>query len=440
MNKPRVAVVKYERPVESVRKAIELSHGLEHLHADSKVFIKPNIVTWSKNVAIPKFGVITTSRVVEDVVVYLKEHGIDDIAIGEGTVSDPKEKGLQEHAFETLGYGVLAKRYGVKTVSILEGPFQKVDLGDGLTLNFSAEVLNSDFLVNLPVLKTHAQTVVSLGMKNLKGTIDIESRKKCHNADTRKDLHYMIARIADPMPPMFTLIDGIFSLEYGPGYDGRARRSNILAASSDLLSADLAGARLLGYEALMAPHLLHAVKRGNRAPDLSDIDLQGERLEDIGAHHEYDIKYAEDGKLSAFLAKAGIKGLSYPKFDSTMCTYCSGINGPIYAALAGAWDNTPWDEVEVLTGKMMKPTPGKKRTILLGKCIYNANKHNPDIFEMIPVKGCPPSPKAIVNAFHKAGIPIAYDAFESYRDRFIPYFRKRYEGKAEFDESFYTIV
>jgi len=39
---------------------------------------------------------------------------------------------------------------------------------------------------------------------------------------------------------------------------------------------------------------------------------------------------------------------------------------------------------------MMKPTPGKKKTILIGKCIYQANKDNPDIQEMIAVKGCPP--------------------------------------------------
>ena len=46
-------------------------------------------------------------------------------------------------------------------------------------------MLESDFLVNIPVLKTHVQTVVSLGIKNIKGLIDIESRKKC-TVQTRK--------------------------------------------------------------------------------------------------------------------------------------------------------------------------------------------------------------------------------------------------------------
>lgn len=55
--------------------------------AKARVFIKPNIVFWTKAVPFPKWGVITTSRVVEDMVVLLKERGVDDITIGEGTVT-----------------------------------------------------------------------------------------------------------------------------------------------------------------------------------------------------------------------------------------------------------------------------------------------------------------------------------------------------------------
>ena len=61
---------------------------------------------------------ITTSRVVEDVIILLKERGIDDITIGEGTVTmNPKDTATPAHAFETLGYGVLKKRYGINYVN-----------------------------------------------------------------------------------------------------------------------------------------------------------------------------------------------------------------------------------------------------------------------------------------------------------------------------------
>jgi uncharacterized protein (DUF362 family) len=69
MKKSLVSIVKYEKPLDSVRKAVELSQGLDHLPANAKVFIKPNIVFWTKATNFPKYGVITTSRIVEDMVV-----------------------------------------------------------------------------------------------------------------------------------------------------------------------------------------------------------------------------------------------------------------------------------------------------------------------------------------------------------------------------------
>lgn len=436
-----VSIVRYEAPLESVRKAVELSRGLNQVSFNAKVFIKPNIVFWTRLVPFPKWGVITTSRVVEDVVILLKERGIRDITIGEGTVTmNPRDRETPAHAFETLGYGVLRKRYGVKHVNAFERPFEKVDLGDGVVLRFNPDILESDFVVDLPVLKTHNQTVVSLAIKNLKGVLDINSRKKCHSADPTKDLNYLIARLPDRLPPIFALLDGIFTNERGPGFDGRMRRSNLLVASSDVLSADLVGARVLGYDPSEVPHLVHAARNHNRPLDLSDIEIVGEPVEEVTAPHEYDFSYTEteDGSLPVPMAKQGIKGLFYRKYDLSMCTYCSGLNGLILTAIRNAWSGEPWDDVEVLTGKMMKPTAGKKKTILIGKCIYQANKDSPDIQEMIAVKGCPPKPEAIVKALHRAGIDVNPSLFENIE--LLPgFFMARYEGKAEFDESFFKI-
>ena len=139
MEKSVVAIVHYEKPLESVRKAVELCRGLDDVPADAKVFIKPNIAYWTKAVPFPKWGVVTTSRVVEDMVILLRERGIDDI-IGEGTVTmDPKDRETAVHIYKTLGYDVLESRYGVKYVNIFERPFEKVDLGAGVILNFNKD-------------------------------------------------------------------------------------------------------------------------------------------------------------------------------------------------------------------------------------------------------------------------------------------------------------
>jgi len=439
MGKPVAAIVRYEKPLESLRKAVDLCGGLNDLPAKARVFIKPNIVFWTRKVAFPKWGVITTSRIIEDAVSLLKERGIDDITIGEGMVVLTGDKETPAHAFESLGYNLLNQRYGVKVLNVFEREFKEVDLGNGETLKYNADILDSDFVVDIPVLKTHAQTVVSLGIKNLKGTIDINSRKKCHNEDPEKDLHYWVARLADPMPPMLTILDGIYSTERGPGFDGRIRRSNLIVVSADVLAADMVGAKVLGYEPSQVPHLVHAARNRNRPCDVSEIGIVGEKIEDVASLHRYAFPYNKDDTLPLPMEKMGIKGLSYRKYDLTLCTYCSSINGVVLAAVAGAWNGTPWDDVEVLTGKSMSPTPGKKKTILFGKCMYQRHKDNPVIQEMIPIKGCPPQPKAIVEAFHRAGIMINPTMIEN-ADAGPGFFMKRYQGKPEYDESHFAVM
>ncbi len=436
-----VALIRYRSPLESVKQAVELSRGLENVKSGMRVFVKPNIVFWTQATAFPKWGVITTSRVVEDMVRLLKDKGVNDITIGEGmVVQDPRDFETPAHAFETLGYRILEQRYGIKTINVFQRPFEAVDLGDGITLNFNTDILNSDLVVDLPVMKAHNQTVVSLGIKNLKGTIDIPSRKKCHSPDPVKNLHFMVARLADKLPPVFTLIDGIYTLERGPGPDGSMRRSNILVASNNILSADMVGTKLLGYEPHEVPHLAMAAANHKRPTDLSDVQVVGEPIEGLVRHHRYDFPYTsnENGELPLAMVKQGIQGVFYRKYDDTMCTYCSQLNGLTLTAIRFAWKGQGWNRLEILTGKRMNPTPGMQKTLLLGKCMYRKHKDNPDINERIAVKGCPPKPSDIVKALHQAGIDVDSGLFEN-MDQLPGFFMARYKDRPEFEEGFFRI-
>ena len=441
MAKQRVSIGTYKEPYTSVKQVIDDCDGWDLLKAGAQVFIKPNIVFWTRSVPFPKWGVITTSRVVHDIVVLLKEHGIEDIVIGEGMVTmKPKDTVTPQHAYETLGYETLRKRYGVKYLNILERPFTQVNLGEGIELSFNTDALESDLIINVPVMKTHNQTVVSLGIKNLKGLIDIPSRKKCHSTDPSKDLHFHVARLADPMPPMLTVYDGIYTSERGPAFDGRLHRSNILMAATDVLAGDMVAASVLGHNPAEVPHLNFAAANHQRSTDLSDIDVIGTPVDDVRRFHAFDFEYTDEtgGSLPVPLAKQGIRGVSYKKYDTSMCTYCSGVNGVVLSAIRYAWKGQPFDDVEVLTGKVMAPTPGHKKTILIGKCMHQANKDHPDINQMIAIKGCPPDPKKILSALHAAGIPADPGLFEN-MDQLPGFFMARYQDKPEFDESFFQI-
>lgn len=439
MEKPLVSIVRYQRPAESVRKAVDLSEGFAHFRPGDRVFVKPNIVCWTRKVSFPKWGVITTSRVVEDVVVLLKDLGAREIIIGEGTITHkPGDRETPAHAFETLGYNALARRYGVRTVNLFERPFRTVDLGAGVELSFAVDFLESDFLVNLPVLKCHAQTIVSLGIKNLKGLLDIPSRKVCHRTDPAGDLHFMVSRLQHALPRSLTVVDGIFSLERGPMYDGSARRTDLLVASSDLLSADLVGARILGYDPREVPHLALAARDRGRPADLSDLQILGEKLETVASRHEHDFPYTPDAALPKPLEKMGIQGLAYRKYDLSMCTYCSHINGVTLWAISRAWKGRRWDDVEILTGKTMQPSAGKKKTVLVGRCMDEANRDHPHIQEKIVAKGCPPSPASIARALRQAGIEVDPSHLEK-MEEYPGFFQKRYAGRPEFDESFFRV-
>ena len=70
--------------------------------------------------------------------------------------------------------------------------------------------------------------------------------------------------------------------------------------------------------------------------------------------------------------------------------------------------------------------------------MYQANKDNPDIQEMIAIKGCPPQPRKIYEALRKAGIEVDPAIFENF-DMIPGKFMKRYRDKPEFDESFFKI-
>ncbi len=438
MAKYRAGIVRYKERYNSLREAVEISGAFEKIKPGSRVFLKPNIVVWTKESVFPKWGVITTSGVVEDTVLLLKEYGVSDITIGEGIITmKPNDTETFNHAFESLGYNRLAEEQGIKCMNIFSRPFKEIEISRELNLKVNRDILESDFVIDLPVLKTHAQTVVSLGLKNLKGVLDIKSRKKCHSIKPEMDLNRIISRIYRSFPPVINIIDGIYTLEWGPTFDGRAKRSDILVATSDLLSGDMIGAALLGYSPGDVKYLQYALEDAGRPSDLSDIEIRGESIDDLAAPHRYSFPYNEEGTLPVKMEQMGIKGLSYRKYDNTLCTYCSGITGAVITAIAIAWKGKPWDNVEVLTGKNMKPSAGKK-TILLGQCMVKENSDYEDAVEIIKVRGCPPRITEVITALHGAGIDVNPDLLNNI-EKAWGFFMSRYSEKPEFSESFFRV-
>ena len=435
-----VAVVKYEKPYESLEKAVNLVGGLGDISSGARVVIKPNFPVWHEGVEFPKYGVFTTARLLEDTVRLLKEHGISNITLVEGVINiDNRSESMLQLAARGMRYDILTERYGLKIVDAMDGSFARVSAGD-VTLSVNVDILAADYVINMPVLKTHAQAVVSLGMKNLKGVLNMASRKKCHNTDHNRDLDYHIAKLPEMLPPMLTIIDGIYTLERGPVYTGRAHRSNIIVASKDIVSADKVGATLLGFTPQSIPYLVLAARDKGRPADLSDVHISGNVDPETALKpHKWDIEQNESGTMPLFLERAGVRGITYRKVDNTMCTYCSAfIYHVIMGILMAKNKDKPFDDIEILHGKVHQPTRGHKHTLLVGQCQVNKNGKNRLINHCVKIKGCPPHKDALPGAYEELGIELP-DGFMEWMERLPENFTGIYKNKPEFDEGFYRV-
>lgn len=86
--------------------------------------IKPNFVGWLEATDFPKYGFLTTARLIEELVVLLKEHGVRHISLVEGPAV-----GNFRLACSGMGLNLLAKRYDVHLVDVFEGSFARVTAG-----------------------------------------------------------------------------------------------------------------------------------------------------------------------------------------------------------------------------------------------------------------------------------------------------------------------
>ncbi len=206
-----------------------------------------------------------------------------------------------------------------------------------------------------------------------------------------------------------------------------------------MLSADIVGASLLGIDPSSIPHLKIACKREGIEPSLNSIDIKGEPLETWTKKHAWDFPYNNDNTLPLQMHFMGIKGVSFPKYDHSLCSYCSLYTGALQMAISQAFKKErPFDKVEILTGKIQQPNPNMNHTVLFGKCQSIMNMKNPDIKHPIPILGCPPKTNYIISGFEKAGILLDREIFDNIESA-PSFFMARYKKRPEFSDEFFMI-
>jgi len=422
--RPVVSIVKHNDTYNTLKEALELCDGLKGFARNDKILIKPNLVAWDFDLPFPPYGVLTTSALIFALVQILHEEGYANITIGEASLGGTGS--MTNRIFKVLGYDKLREKYGVEIVDFNQEKFEDVDVG-GFRLSIAGKAVEADKIINVPVLKTHNQCKVSLGIKNLKGCVDRKSKKYCHHKD--EELEHMFPRIAEKLPVELTIIDGIFALEKGPVHSGKAFRKDILVASRELLACDVVGAALLGYNAAEVEHLNYFAQRNGRSIELSEVETRGESIADQSQFLDYNWDWTEDNTMPVGFKKRGITGLAIRKYDDSLCTACSKAFNPVLILFMSAFKGAPFPRVEFVSGKRQEASPGFEKTVLFGKCAYHRNKDNPNINKPIIIKGCPPDLKEFQRLLQEEGINCDYNEYIKYRH----YIFNRYQAKDGFD-------
>ena len=386
-----VSLVKFDGSLDSLRKAIELCQGFEKLGRNDRVLIKPN--NCFRHKIIPPYGMVTTSWIVDGVIQLLLEYGCKDISIGEGAIIGifDELKPYTKRGFKGTGIEKIAKKYGIKLIDFNEGAFHELDLG-GIKVQVSGAALDTDFLINVPVLKTHFQAKVSLGFKNLKGCLSQDSKRRFHIS---KRLDTLICLLNEAIKSDLVIIDGIYMLEKGPEtLAGVAHRKDLIIASPDVYECDVVGATILGIDPAQVDYLREFAQRHGRSFAISAIQIKGEDIESLKEQLEW--RFEPDKEL---LAPAKITGLSAPYPGQTLCSAC-GATLALALSIFGK-DNPGMDfgGVALYYGLGLKPERDTQNVFLYGDCAIRSNKN---LQNAVKIEGCPPTLSKTLLALMKA--------------------------------------
>lgn len=282
LKKTIVSIVRVDDVSESVERAVDLAGYLGVREGDI-VVIKPN----AKNQSPPGYGVVTDPRVVEALVSLSFNQGAKRVKIAEGAAY-PTGAYDSIAAFQAIGIAEIAERWDVELIDLNNYDSLDIDVAEGLVLDWvriGRSVIEADVVINVPVLKTHRKTLVSLCLKNIGvGCATREEKMRLHRLGINRGL----VDVYSLVKPKFNLVDGIVALEGdGPNLPpGRAKPLGLLIAGKDGLAVDAVCARIMGLEPRKIKHLRLAYERGLGVMDIEKIEVKGEPLDEVVAKFE----------------------------------------------------------------------------------------------------------------------------------------------------------
>lgn len=210
-------------------------------------------------------GKVTTTdnRVVIALVDLLYEIGAVEVKVGDGSGFRRDTRSLAE------AVGLLSEldNRQVPFVDLNYDNPRPVPVKDGwlrrsTKLWLPTSVLDADYVVSVPKMKTHHWAGVTLSLKNLFGVIPGSRYGWPKNMLHINSIQASILGIYSVLPPVLAVIDGIVGMEGDGPLFGTPVEHGVLAVSSDPVAADIICAGLMGFDYEDIPHLSLAAWAG----------------------------------------------------------------------------------------------------------------------------------------------------------------------------------
>lgn len=350
--------------------------------------IKPN----GARLASPGEGVTTHPRVVEALADYLLEQRAGEVAIGESCIFGVNS----EEAFRMTGLKGLSERKGIELIDLDQAPPMEMIIPGGKILKkikIPAILKRFDFIISVPVMKTHMHTRVTLSLKNMKGALWRREKAKLHQLQGNRNLlqggkalDLAISDMALVLFPHFSVIDGMTGMEgMGPSY-GVKKETGLIVAGGNPICTDAVAARLMGFKPEEVAHLYFSAEKG-----LGEI-----QLEKISIEPKNYLKWE-----NPFAPPPTELSLPFPDLvvhDQGSCSACLSTLFVLLHRYEG--ELTPHrlrdNKIHIGIGKHLDHLP--RGTILIGNCAKKMKKRG------LFVQGCPPVASEILRSLQSKGV------------------------------------
>jgi len=263
---PHLVAVKNSTPAKMYLAALAAMGGIQQfVRRGQTVVVKPNI-GWDVT---PELGGNTNPELVAAVVTSCVDAGAKKVYVFDHTCDNWKK------TYKTSGIEDAAKKAGALVVSAAaEADYIDVKVPGAKILKDTKVhklAVESDVFINVPVLKNHGSSGLTIAMKNLMGIV--WNRWGWHASG----LHQCIADFAAYRKPDLNIVD-CYRVMKANGPRGVSKEDIImmksLVMSKDIVAADAASAKLFGIDPADVEYIKLADEKGIGTMNLDSLNIK----------------------------------------------------------------------------------------------------------------------------------------------------------------------